>query len=192
VRRWPRSLRTDIVVGSHFTWRTALSLPAALRNSHRNGGRVFLIFVANPRTVRSCSSATRTGGTSQRATYDAWSSEGLRRSTWVIERLRYRRNAAPRLRAFALQQVDGYSSLSTTGQLAQPFRAVLMPEARTALSVHGRAGQILPTNVRSDRLRPPQPRCWDHRDLFRQSLFGPLWSARPVLRKLVTGNDDVG
>ena len=29
-------------------------LPAALQNSHRNGGRVFLIFVANPRTVRSC------------------------------------------------------------------------------------------------------------------------------------------
>jgi hypothetical protein len=29
-----------------------MSLPAGLQNSHRNGARVFLIFVADPRTVR--------------------------------------------------------------------------------------------------------------------------------------------
>jgi hypothetical protein len=29
-----------------------MPLPAALSNSHPNGGRVFLIFVADPRTVR--------------------------------------------------------------------------------------------------------------------------------------------
>src|ERR1700751_89817 len=48
-----------------------MPLTAALQNSHRNGGRVFLIFVANPRTMRSCSSAARAGGTSQHANYDA-------------------------------------------------------------------------------------------------------------------------
>ena len=32
----------------------ATPLPAGLRNSHQNGGRVFLIFVADPRTVRLC------------------------------------------------------------------------------------------------------------------------------------------
>src|ERR1700733_2673816 len=34
-------------------------LPASLQNSHQNGGRVFLIFVANPRTKRLCSSVSR-------------------------------------------------------------------------------------------------------------------------------------
>jgi hypothetical protein len=32
----------------------ATSLPAGLQNSHQNGGRVFRIFVADPRTLRSC------------------------------------------------------------------------------------------------------------------------------------------
>jgi hypothetical protein len=31
-----------------------MSLPAGLRNSHQNGGWVFLIFVADPRTLRLC------------------------------------------------------------------------------------------------------------------------------------------
>jgi hypothetical protein len=31
-----------------------MPLPAALQNSHQNGGPVFLIFVADPRTVRLC------------------------------------------------------------------------------------------------------------------------------------------
>lgn len=30
----------------------AMYLPGRLPNSHRNGGRVFLIFVADPRTAR--------------------------------------------------------------------------------------------------------------------------------------------
>jgi hypothetical protein len=30
----------------------AMYLPGRLQNSHRNGGRVFLTFVADPRTVR--------------------------------------------------------------------------------------------------------------------------------------------
>jgi hypothetical protein len=29
-----------------------MALPAALRNSHEDGGRVFLIFVADPRTAQ--------------------------------------------------------------------------------------------------------------------------------------------
>ena len=41
-------------VGSQVAWRMTLALPAALRNSHRNGGSVFLIFVADPITVRLC------------------------------------------------------------------------------------------------------------------------------------------
>jgi hypothetical protein len=35
-------------VGSHATWRMAVPLFAGPRNSHRNGERVFLIFVADP------------------------------------------------------------------------------------------------------------------------------------------------
>ena len=31
-----------------------MPLPAGLQNSHQNGGRVFLIFVADPRTIRLC------------------------------------------------------------------------------------------------------------------------------------------
>src|ERR1700722_19635716 len=67
------------------------SLPAALQNSHRNGGPVFLIFVADPRTVRSCSSAARAGGTSQHASYDAWSSAALiPTDEWVLPLTRQR------------------------------------------------------------------------------------------------------
>ena len=56
------------VVGSHFAWRMTPSLAAGLQDSHRNGGRVFLIFVADPRTVRLCNSGrplfdTSAGGT---------------------------------------------------------------------------------------------------------------------------------
>jgi len=45
-RRW--------TVGSQVSWRIAIHLHATLQNSHQNGGRVFLIFVADPRTIRSC------------------------------------------------------------------------------------------------------------------------------------------
>jgi hypothetical protein len=64
LRRWPYppGIRH---VGSHPAWRRPIPLTAFLQNSHRNGGDVFLIFVANPRTVRSCSSEARTEGTSQ-------------------------------------------------------------------------------------------------------------------------------
>jgi hypothetical protein len=41
-----------VVVASHSLWRTAIPLPAGLQNSHQNGGRVFLIFVADPTTTR--------------------------------------------------------------------------------------------------------------------------------------------
>src|ERR1700694_2429864 len=41
-------------LGSQTRWRMAMALPAGLQNSHQNGGRVFLIFVADPRTVRLC------------------------------------------------------------------------------------------------------------------------------------------
>jgi hypothetical protein len=34
----------------------ATPLPAVSQNSHQNGGRVFLIFVADPRTVQLCNS----------------------------------------------------------------------------------------------------------------------------------------
>ncbi len=39
------------LVGSQTRWRMAMPLPATLQNSHQNGGRVFLIFVADPRTI---------------------------------------------------------------------------------------------------------------------------------------------
>ena len=39
-------------VGSHSAWRMAMYLPGRLQNSHRSGGRVFLIFVADPRTTQ--------------------------------------------------------------------------------------------------------------------------------------------
>jgi hypothetical protein len=38
-------------VGSQSAWRVAILLTAVLQNSHQNGGRVFLIFVADPRTL---------------------------------------------------------------------------------------------------------------------------------------------
>jgi hypothetical protein len=41
------------VVGSQTSRRMALSQPPALQNSQEDGGRIFLIFVADPRT-RSC------------------------------------------------------------------------------------------------------------------------------------------
>src|ERR1700694_2023336 len=37
-----------------FVRETAMPLPGGLQNSHENGGQVFLIFVADPRTVRLC------------------------------------------------------------------------------------------------------------------------------------------
>jgi hypothetical protein len=42
----------NIIAGCHSAWRMAGLLPAGLPDSHRNGGRVFLIFVADPTTVR--------------------------------------------------------------------------------------------------------------------------------------------
>ena len=44
----------DVVVGSHSAWRIAMPLAAALQNSHQDGGCVFLILVADPRTARLC------------------------------------------------------------------------------------------------------------------------------------------
>jgi hypothetical protein len=46
--------RKKIAVGSQIPWRTAMSLPWCLQNSHQNGGPPFLIFVADPTTVRVC------------------------------------------------------------------------------------------------------------------------------------------
>jgi len=43
------------ISGSQTPWRTAMPLPAGLQNSHQNGGSLFLIFVADPRTRRLCS-----------------------------------------------------------------------------------------------------------------------------------------
>jgi hypothetical protein len=39
-------------LGSQSAWRMAMYLPGRLQNSHRNGGRVGLIFVADPRTAQ--------------------------------------------------------------------------------------------------------------------------------------------
>lgn len=47
-----RRLLQRLVVGSHGLWRMTNALPAHLQNSHHDGGRVFLIFVADPRTIR--------------------------------------------------------------------------------------------------------------------------------------------
>jgi hypothetical protein len=44
-------------VGSKTPWWTAMPLPVGLQNSHQNGGWVFLIFVADPRTGRLCSTS---------------------------------------------------------------------------------------------------------------------------------------
>jgi len=45
---------SQLHVGSQSAWRMAMFLTGRLQNSHRNGGRVFLIFVADPRTLRLC------------------------------------------------------------------------------------------------------------------------------------------
>jgi hypothetical protein len=42
--------RPCVVVGSHPAWRKPIPLRVFLQNSHQDGGPVFLIFVANPRT----------------------------------------------------------------------------------------------------------------------------------------------
>jgi hypothetical protein len=47
-----RDLIINRSVASQSPWRMAVPLPAGLSNSHRNGGSDFLIFVADPRTVR--------------------------------------------------------------------------------------------------------------------------------------------
>jgi len=48
----------------------AVPLPAGLRNSHQNGGAVFLIFVADPRTVRlPTSSVARPASTAVRSAH---------------------------------------------------------------------------------------------------------------------------
>ena len=39
----------------------ATRLPACLQNSHQNGGRIFLIFVADPTTVRLCMNREHVG-----------------------------------------------------------------------------------------------------------------------------------
>jgi hypothetical protein len=41
-------------VGFHSAWQMGTSRAASLQNSHQNGGPGFLIFVADPRTVRLC------------------------------------------------------------------------------------------------------------------------------------------
>jgi hypothetical protein len=41
-----------LIVGSHSCWRMATPLRVHLRDSHQNGGPVFLIFVADPITRR--------------------------------------------------------------------------------------------------------------------------------------------
>jgi hypothetical protein len=47
-------------LGSHRAWRMPTPLSPCLQNSHQNGGRVFLISVADPITVRSYSNRTDT------------------------------------------------------------------------------------------------------------------------------------
>jgi hypothetical protein len=54
-----------VFVGSRSGWRIAMPLAAALQNSHQDGGRVFLNFVADPRTARLCNS-DRFGSTGRR------------------------------------------------------------------------------------------------------------------------------
>ena len=49
----------QMLVGSQRTWRKPTPPPACLQNSHQNGGRVFLIFVAGPRTARLCWNSMR-------------------------------------------------------------------------------------------------------------------------------------
>jgi len=49
-----RAPKPTFVVGSRSAWRIAMRLAAALQNSHQDGGRVLLIFVADPITVRLC------------------------------------------------------------------------------------------------------------------------------------------
>ena len=59
-RRWPSSAPPSryrlerAAIGSHSVWRTAGVLAGRLQNSRQNGGRGFLIFVADPRPVRLC------------------------------------------------------------------------------------------------------------------------------------------
>jgi hypothetical protein len=50
--------------GSGITWRTAMPLIASVQNSHRDGGRVFLIFVADPRPASVQHFASRVAGQS--------------------------------------------------------------------------------------------------------------------------------
>jgi hypothetical protein len=54
IENWTLGLRTYKAqhVGSQSAWWMAMYLPGRLQNSHRNGGRVFLIFVADPRTAQ--------------------------------------------------------------------------------------------------------------------------------------------
>ena len=63
----------------------AIFLPAGLQNSHQNGGPLFLIFVANPRTVWLCK--LKRHRPLRRAGDEAWARPG---------RLALRRRLTPR------------------------------------------------------------------------------------------------
>jgi hypothetical protein len=63
-------------VDSHSAWRRAMPLPAALRNSHPNSGRVSLIFVADPRTARLCRISDAVSASTQ--SFEALTVFGLR------------------------------------------------------------------------------------------------------------------
>jgi hypothetical protein len=52
-----------MAVGSQSRWRMTTPLAARLQNSHQNGGRIFLIFVADPITVRLRRTASLMAGT---------------------------------------------------------------------------------------------------------------------------------
>jgi hypothetical protein len=64
-------------VGSQTPWRIAVPLPAALQTSHQNGGRIFLIFVANPRNLRLCMKHLRSS-TGSPTPGSIWSGESRR------------------------------------------------------------------------------------------------------------------
>jgi hypothetical protein len=45
---------TTAAVASQASWRMPMRLPEGFQDSHQDGGPLFLIFVADPRTVRLC------------------------------------------------------------------------------------------------------------------------------------------
>jgi hypothetical protein len=126
-------------------WRMATPLPTHALNSHQNGGPLFLIFVANPITVRLSHPNTRIGTTNPYCLHAclvlAWHNDGM-------NRIRLSTTVDAQLLSNARTARSGITD------------AALIDEALAALLAHHRSAEIDASYARYEEHPPNEPDEW--------------------------------